>query len=448
MKSLSKYILLFVYLFLAVGSLTASDTTRVYWFELKDEIGPPALRTVQEGMAAAKTWNADILLVDLDTYGGRVDIADSIRTRFLRAEMPVIVLINNNAASAGALISIACDSIYMMPGSTIGAATVVDQTGKPVPDKYQSYMRQKMRATAEETGRNPDIAEAMVDPDKYIPGISDSGKVLTFTTQDAMKYNFCEGVANSPEEALELARIENYSIKKYEPSTIDKIIGWLINPAISGVLILAIIGGIYFELQSPGIGFPLIVSAVASVLFFAPYFLEGLAEQWELIVFFVGLLLIAVEIFVIPGFGVAGISGIVLVISGLTLSMIGNKGFNFDFVDGEAAFEALLTVLISMFVSLGASIALAAQFVKSNLFARIALNTIQSKDEGYVGTDPTEHNLVGKKGMTTTVLRPGGTVEIEGEYFDAYAIDGYIEANQKVEVLRYQTAQLVVRRAN
>ena len=424
----------------------ASDTVKVYQFDLKAEIAPPALRVVQEAMNEAKDFDADILLVDLDTYGGRVDIADSIRTRFLRSDIPVYILVNNNAASAGALISIACDSIYMMPGSTIGAATVVDQSGQPVPDKYQSYMRQKMRATAEETNRNPDIAEAMVDPDKYVEGISDSGKVLTFTTQDAIKYGFCDGVASSKEEVLTLAGIDNYKTKTYTPTTIDKIIGWLINPAISGVLILVIIGGIYFELQSPGIGFPIAASAIAAVLFFAPYFLEGLAEQWELLIFFVGLILVAVEIFVIPGFGVAGVSGIILIIAGLTLSMIGNVGFDFEFVNAEKAMEALLVVLVSTIVGLGGSIIVAVQLLKSNLFTRIALNAVQSKEEGYVGTDPTEHSLVGKRGKTVTVLRPGGTVEIEGEYYDATAIDGYLEANTPIEVIKYQTAQITVRK--
>lgn len=439
--------LFFAVLFLSAGSF-ANDTVKVYQFDLKAEIAPPALRTVQEAMAEANEYGADILLVDLDTYGGRVDIADSIRTRFLRSEIPVYVLINNNAASAGALISIACDSIYMMPGSTIGAATVVDQSGKPVPDKYQSYMRQKMRATAEETNRNADMAEAMVDPDKYVEGVSDSGKVLTFTTQDAIKFGFCEGVASSKEDVLKKAGIQEYTTKTYQPDSIDKIIGWLISPAISGVLILVIIGGIYFELQSPGIGFPILASAIAAVLFFAPYFLEGLAEQWELLVFFIGLVLIAVEIFVIPGFGVAGVSGIILVITGLTLSMIGNVGFDFEFVKTDEILEALLVVMVSTFVGLGGSILLAVQLMKTNLLSNLALNAVQSKSAGFVGTDPSEHELVGKTGKSVTVLRPGGTVEIENEYYDATAMDGYVEAGIEVEVLKYQTAQLVVRRVN
>lgn len=443
---MKKALLFFIFQLFVCTIWAQSDTIKIYQFDLKAEIAPPALRTVQEAMNEANTFGADILFVDLDTYGGRVDIADSIRTRFLRSPIPVFVLINNNAASAGALISIACDSIYMMPGSTIGAATVVDQSGQPVPDKYQSYMRQKMRATAEETNRNADMAEAMVDPDKYVPNVSDSGKVLTFTTQDAVKNGFCEGVAKTIPEAIELAGIKNYTLKKYQPSTIDNIIGWLINPAISGVLILVIVGGIYFELQSPGLGFPILASAIAAVLFFAPYYLEGLAEQWELIIFFIGIVLVAVEIFVIPGFGVAGISGIVLIVSGLTLSMIGNVGFDFEFVDSEKALEALLTVLVATIVGLGGSIILGVQLLKSSFFSRFALNAVQAKEQGFVGTDPTEHQLVGKIGTTITVMRPGGTVSVDGEYYDATALDGYLEANIEVEVVKYQTAQLIVRK--
>lgn len=443
-----KYFFSFLLAFFTLAQAFSADTIRIYQFDLKAEIAPPALRTVQEAMEEANNWKADYLLVDLDTYGGRVDIADSIRTRFLRAPIPVIVLVNNNAASAGALISIACDSIYMMPGSTIGAATVVDQSGQPVPDKYQSYMRQKMRATAEETNRNPDIAEAMVDPDKYVPSISDSGKVLTFTTKDAIQHRFCQGEAKTIQEVIEIAHLQPYVIKSYEPSTIDAIIGWLINPAISGVLILVIIGGIYFELQSPGIGFPLAASIIAAVLFFAPYFLEGLAEEWELIIFFVGLVLVALEVFVIPGFGVAGISGIVFIIVGLTLSMIGNVGFNFDFVDGEKALQALITVMLSIIIGIVSSIAIASRLMDSKLLSHVALNTVQAKTDGYVSTDTSEFQLVGKTGVCTTVMRPSGTVEIDGELYDARAQEGYLEKGTSVEVLSYQAAQLLVRKVN
>jgi len=422
----------------------SADKKRVFFFEIRDEIGPPSWRKTQNAIAQAIEEDADLIILTLNTYGGLVDAADSMRTKILNCPIPIYVLIENNAASAGALISIACDSIYMSPGSTIGAATVVNAQGEQVPDKYQSYMRKKMRATAEQTGRNPDIAEAMVDPDKVVEGISDEGKVLTFTVREAMQHGFCEAEVRSTNEILARAGIENYESIKFRETTIDKLIAFLINPAISGVLIMLIIGGIYFELQSPGIGFPLVIAILAAATYFAPLYMEGLAENWEIILFILGLALIALEIFVIPGFGVAGISGIVLTFAGLILSMVNHIGFDFKPINMDNLVTSILVVIISTAVSLTASIFLGVKFLTSSLFGRLVLDSVQSRDEGYVGTDQKMHGLVGKQGVCATVLRPSGKVEIEGELYDANAIEGYIDKGTSVEVLRQETSQLVV----
>jgi membrane-bound serine protease (ClpP class) len=226
----------------------------------------------------------------MNTYGGMVDAADSIRTKILNSKIPVYVFIDNNAASAGALISIACDSIYMVKGASIGAATVVNQTGEVVPDKFQSYMRSTMRSTAEATGRDPNIAEAMVDPSIYVAGVSDSGKVLTFTTSEAIRHGFCEQEAASIEDVLRKSGHVNYTIIEHHLTALDYVINFLIHPFVSGILIMIIIGGLYFELQTPGIGFPLAASLSAALLYFAPLYLEGLATHIEIVLFIVGVI--------------------------------------------------------------------------------------------------------------------------------------------------------------
>ncbi|HOI32846.1 MAG TPA: nodulation protein NfeD, partial [Bacteroidales bacterium] len=263
----------------------------VYKYDIKEQIAPPVWRTTQKAFEAASEAKANLMLIHMNTYGGLVDAADSIRTKILGSRIPVYVLIDNNAASAGALISIACDSIYMVEGANIGAATVVDQTGNVVPDKFQSYMRSMMRSTAEANGRDPQIAQAMVDPSIYVPGVSDSGKVLTFTTSEAIRHGFAEGKAESIEEVMKLAGHENYEIIHHTLKPLDKVINILIHPAISGILIMIIIGGLYFELQTPGIGFPLGAAVFAALLYFAPLYLEGLATHWEVIVFVLGIIL-------------------------------------------------------------------------------------------------------------------------------------------------------------
>ncbi len=435
--------------------------TLVYKLNIQQEIAPGMWRQTQKAFEAADTLGADIFLIHMNTYGGTVLDADSIRTKIMQSRIPVYVFIDNNAASAGALISIACDSIYMRPGGSIGAATVVNQTGQAMPDKYQSYMRSTMRTTAEAKGkimviegndtvyqwrRDPRIAEAMVDPSVYIEGIIDTGKVLTFTSGEALQHGFCDGLADNIPEVLRQAGIEEYELVVYEPDWLEKIIGFLIHPVFSGLLIMAIIGGIYFEMQTPGIGFPLGVAILAAVMYFAPLYLEGLAEHWEILVFFAGVILIAVEIFVIPGFGVAGISGILLVFSSLVLSLINNVQFDFGYVEMENVGIALMTVTIGLFGGLLGSLYFGKKIFSahSGPFKDFALNTVQNISEGYLNVDASFLALKGKTGRAQTVLRPGGKVIIEDEIYDAMSQGGFIEKGEEIVVVKVGTAQLYV----
>lgn len=433
----------------------------VYSFDIKQQIGPAIWRQTKQSFEEANKINADYIIIHMNTYGGLVDAADSIRTIILNSKIPVYVFIDNNAASAGALISIACDSIYMRPGANIGAATVVDQSGKPVPDKFQAYMRSTMRSTAEVHGkdtvitgndtiikwfRDPKIAEAMVDPDVFIEGIIDTGKVLTFTTLEAMKYGFCEGQAENIAEVLELAGVNDYEIKKYEVTSLESIIGFLVNPVISGLLIMVIIGGIYFELQTPGVGFPLGAAIVAAILYFAPLYLEGLAENWEIVIFVIGIILIALEVFAIPGFGVAGVSGIILIITGLTLSLVDNVVFTFDKESFALLFRAFFLVMISMFLSLVFSIWLGSKLLSSSVLSFLVLDATQKKEEGFIGVSGEYDNMIGKTGEATTILRPAGKVKIDDDYYDARCQSGYIEKGEKVVVIKFTTSQLYVRK--
>lgn len=450
LKKLIKYTissaLLLIFASQLKGSNDSAKVVKVYTFDIKEMIAPPVWRTTKLAMENASKRNADLILIHMNTYGGTLDDADSIRTKILNSKIPVYVFIDKNAASAGALISIACDSIYMAPGASIGAATVVDQSGKPLPDKYQSYMRSMMRATAEAKGRDALIAQAMVDPRLNVPGISDSGQVLTFTTSEAIQHNFCEGKADNLEDVLKIAGIDDYTFINHEISALDKIIGWLINPFVSGILIMIIIGGIYFELQTPGIGFPLGAAAVAALLYFAPLYLEGLANHWEILLFVVGIVLVLIEIFAIPGFGVTGVSGIILIITGLTLSMVGNVGpgaFDYDF---GLLTQSFFTVIIAFFLALILSFFLTKKLFTTTSFGHLALTKTQEASDGYTSAIPDYQKMLHKTGVSVTILRPSGKIEIGGNLYDATAMSGYIEKDEKVEVVNYQTSQLIVKK--
>lgn len=451
---------------IAIGSLQwlFADTAQVkiIIYEIKQNIEPPAWRLTQKVFKLAQEKKARYILIELNTYGGMVDIADSIRTKIMNSPIPVYVFINNNAASAGALISIACDKIFMRNGATIGAATVVDQEGKVAPDKYQSYMRSIMRATAESHGkkrlvsdtsqtevwvRDPRIAEAMVDPSIKIEGIIDSGKVLSFTANEAVQYGYCEGIAENIDEVLEKAQLKNAELIEYEPTFIDKIIFFLMNPVIQGLLIMLIVGGIYFELQTPGVGFPLIAAIVGAVLYFAPLYLEGLAEHWEILLFIVGIGLLIVEIFVTPGFGIVGTLGIIAIVVGLTLSMVDNIVFTIDGALFPALGKAFSIVIFSFLCSFFLSLYLSHKlFTNQGRFKHLALNTTQQVDEGYIGVETSIAQIVGKQGIAATTLRPSGKIEIDGIWYEAVSEDGFIEINEAIEVVKFLNNQAYVRR--
>lgn len=448
----------------ASDSISAKNGNRqklVYIFNIKENIAPAIWRQTKQAFEEADKLKADLILIHMNTYGGTVVDADSIRTRILNSKIPVIDFIDNNAASAGALISIACDRIYMRSGSSFGAATVVNQTGQKMPDKYQSYMRATMRATAEAHGkdtiingqdttyrwkRDPKIAEAMVDERVYIPGVIDTGKILTFTPEEAIKNHYCEGICENIDEVLKLNKMENARIVEYKPTSLEKFIGFMVNPIVSGILIMAILGGIYFEMQTPGIGFPLGVAILAAVLYFSPLYLEGLAANWEILLFIIGLILIALEIFVVPGFGITGISGITLALSGLVLSLVKNVDFNFDGVHSNDLLIAMATVLTGSVAGLGLSIYLSQKMfgATSGPFGHLSLHDVMKKEDGYVSIDPELLKLKGAVGIAATKLRPSGKINIGGRIYDAIAVAGMIDKGERIVVTKVETTQLYV----
>ena len=443
MKAVSLILLM---LFNLLFSLLAQEKPKVMVMEIKSEIDPRMLRYVKLAIEHAEKTNADYVIVDMDTYGGVLTDAKEIVDLIMDFKKPIWVYINSDAASAGALISIACDSIYMSPGASIGAATVVEGSGgQAAPDKYQSYMRSIMRATAEENGRDPRIAEGMVDEKVVVDSIKQAGKVITFTTSEALKYGYCEAKVESIEEILKRNKVENYEIDYFKLGAAEKIISFFLNPFISGLLILVIIGGIYFELQTPGIGFPLFAAMIALVLYLVPYYLNGLAEYWEILALLVGLILIILEIFVIPGFGVAGVLGIGMTVGSLMLIMLNNDFFNFEFVP-------LGDIVVAMFATLGGITGGAlllffggARLTQTSAFKRMALTDIQETDQGYT-SNFNEGPMVGKTGIAFTVLRPSGKVIIDDKIYDAFSSGEYIEKEETIEVISVESSTLRVKK--
>ena len=400
---------IFLTLFLLLSSVAAfcSDSLMViYRIRLDQNIDRSSQRLVVLGLEKGLEAGADCVLLDLDTYGGAVDAADSIRSAILNYPKPVVAYVNMQAASAGALISIACDSIYMKTGSSIGAATVVDQSGNVMPDKYQSFMRGMMRSTAQATGRDPKIAESMTD----------TANVLTLTPSEAMEVGFCEGIAESYTEVAQIiAGDQEFVVKDMseDMTWLDRLIQLLLNPFLQSIFMMMIVGGIFVEIRTPGIGLPLLTAVIGALLYFAPAYLGHLATNWEILLFVVGLLLVALEIFVIPGFGVAGISGIILVVVSLALAMVDNSVLVNG--DGSINLEPVLRpigiVIISATASIFASIWLVRRLFETRSFDHIALRQEMLASEGFTGVVSGLEHYVGAEVTVFTDLKPSGKVQ-------------------------------------
>ena len=423
-------------------SLVASgnDSLKVFYrIRIDMDIDKASQRKVVTGLEKALETDADYVILDLDTYGGAVDAADSIRSAILRYEKPVIAFVNMQAASAGALISIACDSIYMKTGSSIGAATVVDQTGNVMPDKYQSFMRGMMRSTAQATGRDPHIAESMVD----------TANVLSLTPEEAINVGYCEGICESEVEVAQVISQGNkFIIKNMEDDMtwVDRLIQLLLNPLLQSIFMMMIIGGIFVEIRTPGIGLPLVTAIVGAILYFAPAYAGHLAEHWEILLFVAGLILIGVEIFVLPGFGVCGISGIVCVVLSLAFSMVDNV--EFYKWDGTISLVPIIKplgiVVLSTAAAVFGSIWLVRKLYPTSTFDHIALRQEMKADEGFTGVVSGLEIYIGQTVTVFADMRPSGKVKTsDGKIHEAaLKFGGFASKGEILKVLQAEQGRL------
>ncbi len=430
---------------------TMSALQKVVVLSLEDEIDARAWQHTRRACDKAIEDNAALLVVKMNTYGGALDAADSIRTALLRLPVPTAAYIDHNAASAGALIALACDTVYMTPGSSIGAATVVDGQGQPMPDKYQAYMSSIMRSTAQHHGkwiapgdsvakwrRDPAIAASMVNPEK----------VTAFSTSEAYEAGFSDGTVSSMDEMLAQLDMPDVEVDHFQPTLTDDIIGFLSNAGIRAILVMLILGGIYMEMHTPGLGFAAAVAVVATCLYFLPIFISGTLAPWIVIVLIAGIVLVNLEIFVIPGFGVCGITGILCILVALCAAITPS----FTISPDDSIISNVGRPLLTVGSGLLAAIALVAWLSSSRgpkFFRRHSeLMLTQDVKKGYIGVDMGPARLVGSEAVTMTDLRPAGKIIIEDKVFDAVSTGEFIEADRRVRVLRYENAQLYVEPAH
>lgn len=400
-------------------------------------------RYIDRALGEAEASEASLVILHMDTFGGLVEAADNIRKRLLNATVPTVAFVDKNAASAGALISYAADRIVMVPGASIGAATVVDGTeGDAMPDKYQSYMRGLMRSTAEARGRDPRIAEAMVDQSLDVEGISPVGQVLTLSSSEALGLGVADAVLQDKQAVIDGFGRGSAEVVQHHATRTERVLRFFGSPVVQSILMLMMLGGLYFELQTPGVGFAGAMAAIGATLFFAPHYMLGLVDSWEFVLFVIGVILIMAEIFILPGFGVAGILGILLTVFSLGASLVGNVGFAFP--TGGAITSAISTMAVTLVLLVVFVFSLSRYLPQSERFNRLVLTPELSSATGFTSADENEA-LVGLTGKALTPLRPSGTADIDGERIDVITRGEYVPAGATILVSRVRGSRVEVR---
>jgi membrane-bound serine protease (ClpP class) len=427
------------------GPVFAQKTPIVYVALIEGMIDLGLAPFVDRVLREAGEAEAAAVVLEINTFGGRVDAAVLIRDALLNAKVPTVAFINKRAISAGALIALATEKIVIAQGGTIGAATPVQmgQPGapaQPVEEKTVSYVRKEFRATAEARQRPPLIAEAMVDADVEIPGLIEKGKLLTLTTEEALKHQVADFRADTIEEALKQLGLSGVEVRRASPNWAENLVRFLTHPIVSSLLITIGMLGIILEIRTPGFGVPGILGIGSIALFFWGHWLVQLAGSEEMLLVGSGLVLLAAEFLLIPGFGVAGVLGIAALLSGLSLSLIGG-GATWDFI-----LKAVGQVVFSLLLALVGSLVLLRFLPRLPFGRRLILETGLAAGAGYASAPDTDKQWLGKDGFAVSPLRPSGIADIAGERLDVVSDGEFIEAGAQVVVARVDGNRIVVRR--
>jgi len=394
---------------------------------------------IERGLREAAAEGASVVILDIDTPGGRVDAAERIADAVNDSEVPVYAYVNRRAFSAGAMISLAAQEIFMRTGSVIGAATPVGGTGETAPEKIVSAMRSTMRSLAEARGLDPAIAEAMVDEDIAIEGVIEAGKLLTLTTTEAVELEYAREVDNW-DDLMEALGTEGNQVRTLEVNWAERIVRFLSHPVVSPFLLSLGFLGLLVEIKTPTFGLAGIAGLLSLALFFGSHLIIGLAGLEGVIIFTLGVLLILVELFILPGFGVFGALGVIAALVGVFISLLGGYPTMPDF--GRAS--SVLTATLAM-------VLVSSWFLVRRLPANRRLTTLgiflgeaTDRDTGYTSSIRRDE-LMGMEGKALTDLRPAGTGLFGDERIDVVSEQAWIEQGSPIRIVASEGYRHVVR---
>jgi membrane-bound serine protease (ClpP class) len=411
-------------LLLLTGSALAVGAV-VYVIPIQGTIEPGLVEFVKRALHEARTDEVEAILLEIDTFGGRVDAATELVDLILEMPMPVIAYVRGRAWSAGALIGLAADFLVMAPGSSIGAAEP-----RPAEEKVVSALRAEFESLAERSGRDPQIAAAMVDKDVVVAGLVEKDKILTLSANEAERRGFADFIAAGRHQVLLKYGFDDARIIEPSPNWAEKLARFLTDPTVSSLLLSLGFLGLIAEITTPGWGVPGTAGLIALGLFFGGRMVAGLAGIESAIIFLIGVVLLALEVLVIPGFGLAGIAGLLAIFYSILISF-------------PSPVVALRVIVTASFITLVLGVVLIRRIGRSGLWRRVVLETSETKEEGYVAP-VARTELLGKKGVSLTALRPAGVIEVEGERFDALSEGMYVPAEAPIIVTKVEGSKIIV----
>ncbi|TYP55500.1 NfeD family protein [Thermosediminibacter litoriperuensis] len=419
---------LFLFSLFTNASGLPNEKGEVVFVPVKGMVDPGMAKFVKRAVEEAREEQASLLVLEIDTPGGRVDTAVEISQTILNSPVPTAAYVNSQATSAGVLIAVSCEKLYMAPGSTIGAAETI-----PKEEKAISYWRSKLEGAAERRGRDPRIVAAMADADVEIEGLKEKGKILSLTAQKALELKLADGIAADRKELLAAIGVGDREIKEVKPYFLERVASFVTGPFVAPMLLTIGFIGIITEVLAPGFGVPGFIGITSLVLFFAGHMIAELAGWESVILFLAGVILLAVEA-LMPGFGVFGLLGITGIITGIVTA-------------SATVRQGLITVTISMVSSMVILAFLVRRLARSPFFDRLVLFSRLDKSSGYSATEE-KPELLGRTGVTLTPLRPAGIADFGGTKHDVVSDGEFIESGQRVRVVKVEGARIVVERVD
>lgn len=431
------FVVLIFMLVLSTSNVFAQTSEMVMIVPVYNDIDNGLSFFVQRMLRRAEQKQYAAIILEINSNGGLVTASQEIKDALLRSKITTVAYIRGRALSAAALIAISCHKIYMEPGSEMGAATPIMLLGhsvKAAEEKFVSAFRAEFESAAEARKRPKAIAGAMVDKNHdTIPGLSNKGDILTFTSETAFKHGYCDQIVASMSSVLRIMNLENAIIERVEPTSAEWLARWLTNPNISVIIFTIGFWCLILEFFIGGFGFFGWFGIVCLTLFFGGHLFAYLAGLESLVLFFIGLLLLLLEIFVIPGFGITGVAGILAI------------SFSIILVFG-GIYSALLAIASIITYSMLFMLAIYLWGPKLRLFDRFILKDEMTADQGFVAVEVGAYDhLIGLEGVAITPCRPSGKVKIGDEHYDVVSDGDFIEKGARVQVRKVENNKVVVR---